>query len=455
MADYVAPDFYPYKDLPDTSTPVYSDDFANPLVAAMLDLAATGGRVPSIEAELDTLGIQPGTASLTPHPTYPHVLTLGATSPVTATVPTAPSITGVTPGPNQVAVAFLPPSSNGGATITGYTVTASPGGATATGTTSPITVTGLTNGQAYTFTVKATNSAGTGPASAASGSATPAAAAAGGSTSGANSSSPGTSTPARWQINFGGAPTCRVTWETGVVSGQCKVVWVGSMPDVRARTTRLETGVAAQAQDAFQAYIQDLTTGATVADSGITLGTAENWTATSFTPVAGRRYKGWARVRAADGQWSAYAGARFVAPTGVTRYFEDFGMVGDGTTRSGTDYGAGTPIFTGPLRTAIAACNPGDVLTSNAPGTRLTGLTVSGTAISGPAGTFTGRTGQKIMIYGAGTQNLGEGCRAAPYDDRQCGRGRGVGHTDRGGVDEHHGHGRGAGQLPGILGRPH
>ena len=43
----------------------------------------------------------------------------------------------------------------------------------ATGTASPITVTGLTNGTAYTFTVIATNVNGTSPASSASNSVTP------------------------------------------------------------------------------------------------------------------------------------------------------------------------------------------------------------------------------------------------------------------------------------------
>ncbi len=91
-----------------------------------------------------------------------------------AGVPSAPSITSVTRGDGQVIVAFNPPSSNGGSPITSYTVTSSPGGITATGAGSPITVTGLTDGQAYTFTVAATNSAGTGSSSGASSPVTPA-----------------------------------------------------------------------------------------------------------------------------------------------------------------------------------------------------------------------------------------------------------------------------------------
>lgn len=90
-----------------------------------------------------------------------------------ATVPGAPTGASATAGNAQASVAFTAPSSNGGATITGYTATSSPGGLTGSCTTSPCVVTGLTNGTPYTFTVTATNSVGTGSPSSASNSVTP------------------------------------------------------------------------------------------------------------------------------------------------------------------------------------------------------------------------------------------------------------------------------------------
>ncbi|QQZ61645.1 cadherin-like beta sandwich domain-containing protein [Paenibacillus sonchi] len=81
------------------------------------------------------------------------------------TVPAAPAILSTTAGDGQVTVAFAAPADNGGSSVTSYEITASPGGSVTTASASPVTVTGLVNGTAYTFTVKAKNGAGTGPAS--------------------------------------------------------------------------------------------------------------------------------------------------------------------------------------------------------------------------------------------------------------------------------------------------
>jgi hypothetical protein len=83
-------------------------------------------------------------------------------------VPGSPTSVSAVAGNTQATVSFTAPINDGGSAITGYTVTSSPGGFTASGSSSPIIVTGLTNGISYTFTVVATNSAGNSAPSASS-----------------------------------------------------------------------------------------------------------------------------------------------------------------------------------------------------------------------------------------------------------------------------------------------
>lgn len=86
----------------------------------------------------------------------------------TTAAPTPPQTVAATGGSTTATVTFTAPYSNGGSAVTGYTVVSSPAGGTdtnagATGLSHAIT--GLTNGTSYTFTVTATNAAGTSVAS--------------------------------------------------------------------------------------------------------------------------------------------------------------------------------------------------------------------------------------------------------------------------------------------------
>ena len=89
------------------------------------------------------------------------------------TLPSTPTIGTATDAGTgtSVSVAFTPTSAAG--VDASYTALSSPGSLTATGTASPITVSGLTTGTAYTFQVRANNPGGSSAYSAASNSVTP------------------------------------------------------------------------------------------------------------------------------------------------------------------------------------------------------------------------------------------------------------------------------------------
>ncbi len=82
-----------------------------------------------------------------------------------ATIPGAPTGVAATAGNGQASVSWSA-APDGGSPVTGYTATATPGGASCQAPATSCTISGLTNGSDYQITVRASNTVGTGPASA-------------------------------------------------------------------------------------------------------------------------------------------------------------------------------------------------------------------------------------------------------------------------------------------------
>ena len=170
----------------------------------------------------------------------------------TPTVPAAPTGVTATAGSGSATVSWTAPS-DGNSPITSYTITPSTGSTTLTPTVitgnppaTSATITGLTNGTAYTFTVTATNSVGTGPASAASNSVTPAAPTSPAAPTGVTATAGNSSANVSWTAPAtGGSPITSYTVTPYIgTTAQTPVTVTGTPPAATATVTGLTNGTA-------------------------------------------------------------------------------------------------------------------------------------------------------------------------------------------------------------------
>jgi hypothetical protein len=128
------------------------------LAGSSLTVALNG--YPTAATSVPSAG--PAPALLNPATTLASVM---VTPPSVIGLPSAPTEDSVKAGNASATIVWSAPTSNGGGALTGYMITPSSGSPVEVGTATSFTVTGLTNGTPYTFTVAAMNSAGTGPPS--------------------------------------------------------------------------------------------------------------------------------------------------------------------------------------------------------------------------------------------------------------------------------------------------
>jgi hypothetical protein len=215
-------------------------------------------------------------------------------TPTTITAPTAPTAVSATAGLGSATVSWTAPASNGGSAITAYKITPYLEGkaqtpvSAAAGATST-TVTGLTAGSSYTFTVIATNAIGSSPESAPSNAVTPSAASSPGAPTALSASAKSSGAVLSWTApasNGGSAITAyRITPYVGATaqtatttSSAATSVTVGNLTDGTAYTFKVAainaigTGAESTASAPVTPYdtIFDLATPGTVdaGDSG-------------------------------------------------------------------------------------------------------------------------------------------------------------------------------------------
>ena len=331
-----------------------------------------------------------------------------------AGAPGAPSGVAGAPGNGQVALTWTAPASDGGSAITGYRVTPSVGGvpqaAVLSGSTATaFTVTGLTNGTAYTFTVAALNGVGAGNDSAPSVAVTPVSVP--GAPAGVVGTAGDTQVALTWNApgSDGGSP----------ITGYRVTPLIGAVPQAAILTgsaTRSFAVTGLQNGIAYTFTVAAINASGTGADSPASA--AVTPTVPPAVPGAPSGVAGTPGNASVALTWTAPASDGGSAITGysVTRY------VG-GTAQGTTATGSVATVYTVPGLTngtaytfTVVATNVAGAGAGSAPSAALTPATVPG-APTGVAGTA-GNVSTVALAWAAPASNGGSaitGYRITPY----------------------------------------
>ena len=314
------------------------------------------------------------------------------------TAPGAPTIGAVTASDAQVSVAFTAPASDGGSAITSYTATSTPGNFSASGAATPLTVTGLANGTAYSFTVTATNAVGTSVASASSVQATPKA------PQTITFNSPGTQ-------NFGTTPTLTATSNSGLpvtfastTTGVCTTTSGGTLTFVSSGVCTINADQAGNSIYLAAAQISHSFTVAAVAPGAPTIGTAvagDTQASVTFTAPAntgGAAITGYTVTASPGGNTGTGASSPIIV-TGLTNGVSyTFSVTATSSAATGDASSASNPI-TPKASQAVTFNNPGAQNFGTTP-------TLTATADSGLTPTFSSSTTGTCTITGNGALTL-------------------------------------------------
>jgi hypothetical protein len=332
------------------------------------------------------------------------------------TVPSAPTIgTAVNYDSGTAQVSFTAGANGGKAQA--FQVTSSPGGVTASGSSSPIAISGLTNGTAYTFTVTGSNSNGTSQSSSASNSVTP------------RASNPFTTTLGTFNTLYEVAPAAPSGAHTVTVSPSTSTVWISFFDNSNAKVgacqvTGGSTSVTLSGDAAKAVMFANTNSSITVSvgsnpitKTTTTLGTAATpITITSSTSYTGTSTSGFAFALAVGGGGGGQGGNHNCCP-GSGGGGGSGGHVGEIVRLTGAVTATIGALGAGGGCCGQAGNSGGDTVfgpvTGGGGGVGIWGGNTAGNGTRGAAGTPNGGRGGAANDPYSGTS--GEASAASPY----------------------------------------